>query len=192
MKIHIGSMLRSFYTKYCIWKFVMTNRFLGFENALKLLIYIDKKAVVPILRKYGATLGEHNDLETPLFFHNCINFSNLSIGDHCHIGKNCFLDLRDKIEIHNNCTIAMGTSLITHFDPGQAKLGSEYRAYSKPIRIHEHCFIGANCTLISGVTLEGHTFVGANSLVINNSDPWSIIVGNPAQKLKQLMNDLEV
>jgi acetyltransferase-like isoleucine patch superfamily enzyme len=186
MRWRVRSMIRFIYLKYCVWKFTCINQFLGFDNALKTLIYIDKMAMIPILRKYGAIIGNNCDIETPLFFHNCISFSQLSIGSNCHIGKNCFFDLRNKIEINNHCTIAMGTYLITHFDPGKTNLGPDYSADSKPIQIKENCFIGANCTVLAGVILEKNTLVGAKSLVNNSSQSSTIIAGNPAQKIKEL------
>ena len=89
---------------------------LGFENANLYLRRIDKNSLKLILKKNGAKIGENCDIENGLIFHNCNDYSNLVIGDNCHIGKNCFFDLREKIELGNNVVISMQSTIITHID----------------------------------------------------------------------------
>ncbi|HGN9438952.1 acyltransferase [Proteus mirabilis] len=55
---------------------------------------------------------------------------------------------------------------------------------SKPILIKKHSIVGANSLIFPGVTLEEGTAIGANSMVISSTEPWTIYVGSPAKKLK--------
>ena len=41
-----------------------------------------------------------------------------------------------------------------------------------------------------GVILENGTSVGAASLVLKSTEPWSIYVGSPAKKIKERQKDL--
>ena len=95
MKIKIT--LLNIYIKYLILIFKLKQRVLGFENANIFLSRIDKRAIIPILRINGATIEKNCDIESGLIFHNSYNYSNLTIGNNCHIGKNCFIDLSSKI-----------------------------------------------------------------------------------------------
>ncbi|MCR5303076.1 MAG: acyltransferase, partial [Lachnospiraceae bacterium] len=44
-------------------------------------------------------------------------------------------------------------------------------------------YIGANCTLLPGVTIGEGAVVGANALVTKDLEPWGIYVGSPAKKI---------
>ena len=92
--------------------FSFRNFLFGFENANKMLERLSEPCVIPILKRYGAKIGSNCDFGTGPVFHNCKNYNNLIIGDNCHIGKNCFFDLRDKIEIKNNVVISMKNTLL--------------------------------------------------------------------------------
>ena len=56
---------------------------------------------------------------------------------------------------------------------------------SKPVIINEDCFIGINVFIKPGVNIGRGCIIGANTNVISNLEPYSVVVGNPAQLLKQ-------
>lgn len=60
----------------------------------------------------------------------------------------------------------------------------------RPVKVGRHCIIGSGAIVAPGVTLGEGTAVGALSLVLNSTDPWSIYVGNPARKLRDRSKDL--
>jgi acetyltransferase-like isoleucine patch superfamily enzyme len=53
----------------------------------------------------------------------------------------------------------------------------------KAISIESDVFIGARSIILKGVTLGMGAVVGAGSVVTNNVEPFSIVVGNPAKKV---------
>ena len=59
-------------------------------------------------------------------------------------------------------------------------------AHYSPILIERNVWIGANTTILKGVTIGENTVVGAMSLVNRNLPPNSVCVGNPAKKVKDL------
>lgn len=59
-------------------------------------------------------------------------------------------------------------------------------AHYSPILIEKNVWIGANTTVLKGVTIGENTVVGAMSLVNKNLPPNSVCVGNPARKVKDL------
>lgn len=56
---------------------------------------------------------------------------------------------------------------------------------TRPIRIEDECWIGANVVITPGVTIGFHSVVAAGSVVTKDVPPYSIVGGNPARLLKQ-------
>ena len=166
------------------FRFFMKVKFSGFESATLLFMTLSKHSVIPILKANGASIGSNNDIETPMLFHNCQSFSNLSIGDNCHIGKNCFFDLRGKITIKNNVVISMQTTFITHQDMSKSDLSSSFPATQDDISIHDNCYVGACVTIMQGVTINKNSIIGVKSLVNKNISEYTINYGVPAKKIR--------
>lgn len=57
--------------------------------------------------------------------------------------------------------------------------------YTRPIRIEDECWIGANVVITAGVTVGIHSVVAAGSVVTKDVPPYSIVAGSPARVLKQ-------
>lgn len=50
--------------------------------------------------------------------------------------------------------------------------------------IENDVWIGINCTIMSGVTIANGAVVAANSHVVKDVEPYSIVGGNPAKHIK--------
>jgi acetyltransferase-like isoleucine patch superfamily enzyme len=74
-----------------------------------------------------------------------------------YIGHGC--------KIHSHCYIAPG-----------CHIGGE-------CEIKNLSFVGIGATVIDGITLESETLVGAGSLVLKSTEPYSKCVGSPAKKV---------
>ena len=59
-----------------------------------------------------------------------------------------------------------------------------------PILIGKHCIVGTGSVIVPGVVLGEGTSVGALSLVMKSTDPWSIYFGSPARRLKARSREL--
>jgi len=160
--------------------------FLGWNNANDYLSRLSKPYIIPILKLYGAKIGKNCDIESGIRFHNCRNYKNLSVGNNCHIGKDCFFDLRDCIILGSNVVVSMRCSFITHIDLTQSILSKNYPAKREGITLCSDVYIGANSTVLLGVTIGKQSFVGANSLVIKDVDNNILVTGIPAKKIKSI------
>ena len=189
MGLGIRRIINKIKINFDIFHFYLIYKIFDFNEACHLFFKINKNSVIPILRKFGATIEDNCDIEKPLLFHNCNNFSNLYIGSNCHIGKYCFFDLKDKIIIKSNCTISMFTKFITHLDVGNSNLSELFKMESQPIDIDENCYIGANTTILMGVRIGLNSFIGANSLVNKNIEPYTMVGGIPVKVIKKLDNN---
>ena len=182
----LGKLLIKIHIRLDCFLFLMRSKFLGFNNAMAMFRTIDKNSVIPILLKNGATIGKNCDIESPLLFHNCNDFTKLTIGDNCHIGKNCFFDLKDTITIESNVVNSMQCTILTHFDLGKSDLAVKFPIKQQPTTLRRNCYLGANSTVLMGVTIEENTIVAAGSVVNKNTDPYTIVGGVPAKFIKTI------
>ena len=147
---------------------------------------VDKISLQLILKRNGASIGKDCDIETGLILHNCKDYSNLIIGNNCHIGKNCFFDLRDELKIGNNVVVSMKCSFITHIDMAKTELRSNYPSSSAKILIEHDSYIGANCTILMNMIIGNHSFIAAGSLVNRHVNPYTLVGGVPAVLIKYI------
>ena len=189
MPFGFRTILKKLIILYDLIRFFLSKKLFGFDNATKILYSCLKESVIPILRTNGAQIGNNCDIGSPLIFHNARDFSNLCIGDNCHIGKNCFFDLYESILIGNNAAIGMNTTIITHFQPiSQTKLRYIYKTEIQKVIIEDGVHILANCLILMGVTINKNSLIGASSFV-NKSIPANYLAyGNPIK----LINSLEI
>jgi serine acetyltransferase len=52
-----------------------------------------------------------------------------------------------------------------------------------PTTVRRGASIGANATIVCGVTIGAHAFVGAGSVVISDVADHEVVVGNPARPI---------
>lgn len=168
--------------------FSIRKSIFGFDNANLFLQRVDKNSINPILKKNKAYIGKNCDIEMGLIFHNCKDYSNLIIGNSCHIGKNCFFDLKEKVKIDDNVVISMQCTFITHIDMSLSPLNTQYPQMKEPIIIKKGSYIGARSTILMGVNIGECAFIAAGSLVTKDVEPYTMVGGVPAKFIKKLDN----
>jgi acetyltransferase-like isoleucine patch superfamily enzyme len=107
------------------------------------------------------------------------------IGAHTYINRNTFLDATLSITIGNHCAIGPGCYITDHdhgLDPSLPPLKQPMVA--KPTQIGDRVWIGANTTILKGITIGNDTVVGAGSVVTQNLPEKAIAVGVPAKVIK--------
>ncbi len=160
---------------------------MGFEYVVNYMRTCNKRELLAVLKRYGAEIGHGCDIETGLIIHNPKwSFKNLKIGNNCHIGKDSFLDLRDKISVGANVTISMRVIIVTHIDLGSSPLRKMYPMRKSPVVIEDGVYIGANSTILPGVRISSNSFVAAGSLVNHNVETRTLLAGVPAKVVKKL------
>lgn len=66
----------------------------------------------------------------------------------------------------------------------------EYRTViSKPVIFKRYSTLGVNCSVLPGITLAEGSIVGAGSVVIKDTEPWTIYAGCPARPIKTRNKD---
>jgi acetyltransferase-like isoleucine patch superfamily enzyme len=190
LKFGIRRRLNNFANIYSRLFFKLYYLLFGFERSLLLLPRYNKHSQLLVLKDFGASIGNNCDIETGLIFHNCQDFRNLIIGNNCHIGKNCFFDLRDKVIIEDNVVVSMQCTFITHQDLTKSDLSKKYPASSSPIFIKRNAYIGVNTTILQNTVIEDNCIIAAGSLVIKSTENNSIFAGVPARKIKEIILEI--
>lgn len=98
----------------------------------------------------------------------------------------CFLDLSNDIIIGDGVSIAFKTIFINashEIGPIEHRAGKGINA---PIRIEDGCWIGANVTIMPGVTIAKGCIIGAGTLVTEDTEENGIYVGIPARLIRKL------
>ena len=164
---------------------------LGLEGIARVLLSCHPKFIDFLLKRYGAKIGSQNDFNSPLLLHNFSgDYSNLIIGDRCHLGKEVFLDLQDRIIIESEVTISMKTAILTHQDVGQSPLKNRFfPTEHSAVIVRRGAYIGAGAIILQGVSVGEFSVVGAGAVVTRNVPAFAIVAGVPAKLMRSLNPD---
>ena len=165
----------------------MVHKHLLLEAANRFLSSLAFSAMVaPTLRIFGARVGKNARIYSPLVLNNT-KFANLLVGDNCHIGRGVLLDLADRIEIGDNVTISMNTTIVTHVDFGDSPLGrTEFPPTHAPVKIGVGSYIGAGATILHGVEIGESCVVAAGAVVRRDVPSNEVVAGVPARTIPKL------
>ena len=115
------------------------------------------------------------------------------IGNNCTIGKGVYIDtgvcIGNRTKIQNGVSIYQGVTLDDDVlvGPHAAFTNDLFpRAFNKdwkilPTRIKRGASIGANATIICGVTIGEYGMVAAGAVVTSDVPPHCLVIGNPAR-----------
>lgn len=137
-----------------------------------------------VLRILGANIGYNVRIYEIQLFNLESGFRNLWIGDNVHVGTGCRLDLAGHLRIDQRSTLSPGVTILTHSDPGSSHgsmLSVRYRPFTAGVSIGADCWLGANTTILAGVTINDLTVVAAGSVVTESFPAESLIAGVPAR-----------
>lgn len=118
----------------------------------------------------------------PPFYTNC--GKNLFIGKDVFFNSGCHVQDQGGIVIGDGALIGHNVVLATinhDFDPAQR--GNNLPA---PIRIGKNVWIGANATVLPGVTIGDGAVVAAGSVVTKDVPEMTVVGGVPARVLKKI------
>ena len=116
------------------------------------------------------------------------DYHHIVLHKNCDINDGCFLLAKAKIEIGENSALAYGVSIITSSDPNGEfnALKALYPAMTAPVIIGKDCWIGANSTILPGITIGDFSVVAAGSVVTKDVPAGVLVAGVPAEIKKYL------
>lgn len=121
---------------------------------------------------------------------------NCRIGENCNIGQNVVIGpdvtIGNNGKIQNNVSVYKGVTLEDGVFCGPSMVftnvynpRAEIRKMDeiRPTLVKHGASIGANATIICGVTLGRYCFIGAGAVVTRNVPDYALVVGNPARQI---------
>lgn len=118
------------------------------------------------------------------FFH----VGKMNVGKNSVVNFGCYLDNRRGICIGNNVGIAHNTKIYTL---GHDLNDSKFTTKGAPVNIKDDVFIFSNALIMPGVTIGEGAIVLAGSVVTKDVEPWTIVGGNPAKKIRDRNRDID-
>jgi acetyltransferase-like isoleucine patch superfamily enzyme len=108
----------------------------------------------------------------------------MKVGDNAAFALMVMVDVffPEYIHIGNNTIIGYNTTILAH-----EYLIKEYRLGE--VRIGSHVMVGANTTILPGVTIGDYAIIGAGSVVHKDVAPNSFVAVNPLQVISDGRND---
>ena len=122
---------------------------------------------------------------------------NCSIGQNVNIGNN--VKIGNHVKIQNNVSVYEGVELEDYVFCGPSMVftnikvprsefpqrGSEY--YQKTL-VKKSASIGANATIVCGVTIGEYSMIGSGAVVTKDVPPYALVIGNPGRVVGKVDN----
>lgn len=122
-----------------------------------------------------------------------------TIGKDCALGQNVYIgpgvEIGNRVRIQNNVSVYAGVTIEDDVFLGPScvftnvkfpRAGvSVHGAFDKTI-VKKGATIGANATIVCGVTIGEFSFIGAGAVVTKDVGPGWVMVGNPARRLRRV------
>lgn len=139
----------------------------------------------------GATIGD--DSRVWHFVHVC---SGAVIGKRCSLGQNVFVGnkvhigddckIQNNVSVYDNVTLEEGvfcgpSMVFTNVYNPRAfvERKNEYRN----TLVKRGATLGANCTIVCGITVGAYAFIGAGAVINKDVPDYALMVGVPAKQL---------
>ena len=122
--------------------------------------------------------------------------SGASIGENCSIGQNVNIGKNVKIgnhvKIQNNVSVYEGVVLedyvfcgpsmvFTNIKVPRSKFPQRGTKYYSKTLVKKSASIGANATIVCGITIGEYAMIGSGTVVTKDVPPYTMIVGNPGR-----------
>ncbi len=122
--------------------------------------------------------------------------SGATVGENCNIGQNVVIGpdvvIGARCKIQNNVSVYKGVTLeegvfcgpsmvFTNIYNPRAEIPKMDQVRQTLVR--RGATLGANCTIVCGVTIGRYAFVGAGAVVTRDVPDYALVVGNPARQI---------
>ena len=123
------------------------------------------------------------------------------IGNNCIISKDVYIDynviIGNGCKIQNSVSVYNGVTLgdLVFVGPNVSFTNDRVpRAFNNdwvvtPTIVEEGASIGANATIVCGITIGAYSMIAAGSVVTKDVAPYSLVVGNPAREISKIDKD---
>ena len=118
------------------------------------------------------------------------------IGHNCSLGQNVYVGNRviigDRVKIQNNVSVYDNVTLESDVFCGPSMVFTnvynprsavQRRSEFRDTVVRRGATLGANCTIVCGITIGEYAFIGAGAVVNRNVPDFALFVGVPARQI---------
>ena len=144
----------------------------------------EQEAKAALLKEMFAEVGENCYIETP--FHANWGGRHIHFGSFIYVNFGCTFVDDTHIYVGDYTQFGPNVVLATAGHPILHELREKGYQYNAPIRIGRNCWLGANVSVVPGVTIGDNVVIGAGSVVPKDLPSNVIAVGNPCKILREV------
>ena len=144
--------------------------------------------VLEAFREGRLEVGAHTLLE-PHVWITAPGEARVRIGSGSFLNVGVMVAAHELVEIGDHCMFANGcfvTDANHRFDDLEQPITWQGFTSKGPTRVGDNVWCGANVVITSGVTVGERCVIGANSVVTEDLEPFTIAAGAPARALKKI------
>lgn len=149
--------------------------------------YIHSSAIVDS----GAKIGAFTSI-----WHFCHVEARAVIGENCNLGQNVYVG--NEAVVGNGCRLGNSVSVFSHVELDDFVFCAPFMVFThisfpraavnrhasfRKTRVKTGATLGANSTVVPGITIGVGTFLAAGSTLTKSSKDWALMVGSPARQV---------
>jgi len=140
-----------------------------------------------LLQLLGSKFGSGTVIRGGSYFYG----GELVTGVKCQINRGCYFDFTGQITLEDNVVVGHGVTFITTEHKIQDSARRAGPVYGCPILVKDGAWIGANSTILPGITIGKGAIIGAGA-VVTKDVPNNVIVGGVPAKIIKALDSEEV
>ena len=145
------------------------------------LLPSEEASQISLLKAHLGSFGQNSIIRSPFL---CDIGENVFIGNDVYINYGMTILGAGTLNIGDKVAISSGCTVITVDHPGNPALGDEWIDLPRSNRIGYGTWIGANVTILAGVSIGVRCIVGAGSVVTKDVPDYAVVAGNPAEIIR--------
>lgn len=139
----------------------------------------------------GASIGSNTKI-----WHFCHIMSSSIIGKECSLGQNVFVgenvQIGNRVKVQNNVSLYEGVVCEDDVFLGPSVVFTnvinprsfiERKTEYQSTLVKKGATIGANATILCGITIGAYAMIGAGAIVTKDVPDYALLVGNPARQI---------
>jgi UDP-2-acetamido-3-amino-2,3-dideoxy-glucuronate N-acetyltransferase len=153
-----------------------------------------------------ASVAEDSQIgEGTKVWHHSQVMSGAQVGENCVIGHNCLIAARAKlgngVKIQSNTDVwdmvtleddvFVGPSVVFTNDLNPRSAFPKNKDGFVATLVERGATLGANATIVCGITIGEYAFIGAGAVVTKDVPPYALVYGNPAKQAGWMSEDGE-
>ena len=138
---------------------------------------------------YGCEIGDNTKIGTFVEIQ-----KGVKIGQNCKVSSHTFIcegvTIEDNVFVGHSVTFINDTYPRATSESGNLQTEDDWKV--EPILVKHGASIGSSATILANVTIGENAIIGAGSVVTRDVPPKTIVAGNPARVIREIVSHTEL